>query len=50
VWDATSGQQALKIPHGSIVHALAFSPNGSRLATGSRDKRARIWMLEERHG
>jgi WD40 repeat protein len=47
VWDANSGQQLLKIPHDSAVHTIAFSPDGRYLATGSHDRKARIWSLEE---
>jgi WD40 repeat protein len=39
------------------VLAVAFSPDGTRLATGSDDNRARVWdaasgqqLLEVRHG
>ncbi|TWU79166.1 hypothetical protein ED733_008872 [Metarhizium rileyi] len=31
--------------HDDAVHAVAFSPNGSRLATASSDKRVRIWSM-----
>jgi WD40 repeat protein len=56
IWDAATGQQQLKLSHapgartsdGITSHgiwAVAFSPDGSRLATGSMDHTARIWDL-----
>lgn len=30
-------------PHDNIITSVAFSPDGSKLATGSVDKRIRIW-------
>jgi len=32
--------------HLSVVYCVAFSPDGKRLATGSRDSTAKIWDLE----
>src|SRR5690242_10532236 len=55
IWDATTGEQQLRVTHGWVtglvgvyipsgtVRALAFSPDGTRLATGSSDRTARIW-------
>ena len=40
---ARSTAVAAYIGHGSYVNAIAFSPDGSRLATGSHDNTARIW-------
>jgi WD40 repeat protein len=31
------------LPHGGAVHAVAFSPDGRRLATGCADRAARLW-------
>lgn len=32
--------------HGSVVDAVAFSPDGSRIVTGSRDSTAMLWDAE----
>ena len=34
--------------HAGIVTALAFSPDGRRLATGGNDKAVKIWDLDAR--
>jgi hypothetical protein len=71
IWDVTTGQELLKARHGPIhslpgplatafnnwVNAVAFGPDGTRLATATRYKTARIWdattgreQLQVRHG
>ncbi|MGB7544481.1 MAG: WD40 repeat domain-containing protein, partial [Methanothrix sp.] len=35
-----------KLQHNGSVYEVAFSPDGSRLATGSDDSTARIWTLD----
>ncbi len=44
VWDPTSGTKigALR-GHDAPVYALAFSPDGNRLASGSADRTIRLW-------
>ncbi len=43
-WDVASGRQLLTMPaHDNAVYAVAFSPDGRRMATGSGDNTARIW-------
>jgi len=37
------GTELLRVLHGSAVNAVAFSPDGTRLATCSWDRTARIW-------
>ena len=39
VFDAATGAQIARLDHGSRVHAVAFSPDGTRIATGSGDER-----------
>lgn len=35
------------IDHGSPVHALALSPDGTRLATGGRDGASKVWNMAD---
>ncbi|MGF1567079.1 MAG: WD40 repeat domain-containing protein [Nodosilinea sp.] len=47
LWDLTSGE-CLKtlLGHHSHVFALAWHPDGTRLATGCADLTARVWQVE----
>ena len=44
LWDAATGDEIIVLDgHDDRVYAAAFSPHGTRLATGSWDRTARIW-------
>ena len=44
VWDVSTGQQLLVLrEHQALVKCIAFSPDGSRLASGARDHTVRLW-------
>jgi WD40 repeat protein len=43
--DIAREQQERRLPHGGPVRAVAFSPDGLRLATASDDRAARVWDI-----
>jgi WD40 repeat protein/transcriptional regulator with XRE-family HTH domain len=44
VWDIATGQELLRLRgHVAPVRSVAFSPDGTRLATASNDKTAKVW-------
>src|SRR5438552_2474111 len=44
IWDARSGQEVLTLKgHTTSVQSVAFSPDGTRLASGSLDKTMKVW-------
>ena len=46
IWDIKTDNLILKLnKHTSYVYSLAFSPDGSRLASGSYDNTIKIWKL-----
>ena len=43
IWDATTGKQLVKLPgHDWMVYCLAYSRDGRRIATGSRDGAVKV--------
>lgn len=45
VWDAAAGEEIHSFQHQHIVKCVAFSPDGSYLATGSNEKLLKIFDL-----
>ncbi len=45
VWNLTTGQELVRLPHSGPVEAVAFSRDGAMLGTGSFDGTARLWEL-----
>jgi len=44
LWDLTSYQQVAELRgHTDYVHAVAFSPDGTQLVSGSGDSTVRVW-------
>ena len=43
VCDVDEGTEAFSVSHSDIVFDAAFSPDGSRFATASRDRSVRVW-------
>jgi WD40 repeat protein len=47
VWDAQTGRELLSPKgHCRLVNSLAFSPDGKRLATLSRDNTVKVWDVQ----
>ncbi len=46
LWDENLKLQSSFQAHQQEVAGLAFSPDGQRLATGSRDRTAKLWNLD----
>jgi WD40 repeat protein len=47
VWDAQNGKELLTLcGHSDSVYGVAFSPDGKRLSTVSRDTTVQVYALE----
>ena len=47
IWNAVSGEVELTLAHNHIVKSVNFSQDSKRLATGSNDKKLRIFDLDK---
>jgi hypothetical protein len=45
VFDAVTGAEISRLDHEASVPAVAFSPDGTRLATASTDRTVQIWWV-----
>jgi WD40 repeat protein len=44
IWDVATRQELAELSgHSDYVHALAFSPDGTRLISSSGDRTIRVW-------
>jgi WD40 repeat protein len=48
VWDSRTGKLVHSFPgHTGLISSLAFSLDGKRLYSGSRDKTVKVWDLTQ---
>ena len=46
LWDAATGSELVRVSHLGPVRAVAFSKDGSAIATASDDGSARVWLTQ----
>jgi WD40 repeat protein len=43
VWEASTGEEIARMMHDDVINAIAISPNGEWVVSGSNDRTARVW-------
>src|SRR5262249_48156239 len=43
LWDSSSGKELARLPHDAEVRAVAFTPDGKRLASTGADRLVHLW-------
>jgi hypothetical protein len=46
IWEASGGRELHRLEHGGWVNSVCFSPDGTRVASGSSDGSIKIWSSE----
>ena len=49
VWDVKTGREVTRMSHVGDVEAIAFSPDGKHVVSGSDDGTARVWEVKTGH-
>ena len=43
LWDAITGKELFTFNPGGVIHSVAFSPDGTRLAAANEDGTLKVW-------